>query len=168
MPDPTLPRKPPPLRLTRAPAVTEAERRQFEAAVADTPFHPSPGVLAALAAREGARRPVTSPHALLRDLQAGRRRVADDCEISLRQRTQAEARDLLEGFLRARRVAGARFVRVIHGKGYGSPGGRAVLAQRVPEWLAAWKPELVTAWGEARREDGGSGALYVVLAGSER
>jgi len=26
------------------------------------------------------------------------------------------------------------------------------------------KPELVAAWGEARREDGGSGALYVVLA----
>ena len=87
--------------------------------------------------------------------------MRDDSTISLRQKTQEEARQLLESFLRARRLTGDRFVMVIHGKGYRSPEGRAVLAPRVPEWLAGWKPELVAAWGEARREDGGSGALYV-------
>lgn len=105
-----------------------------------------------------------SPHTLLRDLQSGRRRVREDCALSLRQKTREEARRLLENFLRARQLRGDRFVSVIHGKGYRSPEGRAVLARRVPEWLADWKPELVAAWGEARQEDGGSGALYVVLA----
>ncbi len=105
-----------------------------------------------------------SPFALLRELQSGKRRVREGCNISLRQKTQEEARHLLASFLRARRLAGDRFVIVIHGKGYGSPEGRGVLARRVPEWLAGWKPELVAAWGEARREDGGSGAVYVVLA----
>ena len=90
--------------------------------------------------------------------------MRDDCAISLRQKTQDEARRLLENFLRVRQIRGDRFVSVIHGKGYRSEGGRAVLARRVPEWLAEWRPELVAAWGEARREDGGGGALYVVLA----
>ena len=83
--------------------------------------------------------------------------------ISLRQRTQEEARWLLENFLRTCQLRGDRFASVIHGKGYRSPGGRSVLAERVPEWLAGWKPELVATWGEARPEDGGSGTLYVVL-----
>lgn len=139
--------------------MTETERREFEAALRDAPVDAA----AASRAPPGAKRS-GSAFFLLRELQKGRRQVAGDCEISVRQRTQEEAKSLLEGFLHARRAAGARFVRVIHGKGYSSPGGKAVLARRVPEWLAEWKPELVTAWGEARREHGGSGALYVILA----
>ena len=159
MPDPSRKRKPPRLEFPEAEGATERDRAEFAEAVAGTP--PELGV----AVRD---LPVAvalpSPHALLRDLQSGRRRVRDDCAISLRQKTREEARRLLENFLRARQIRGDRFVSVVHGKGYGSPDGRPVLARRVPEWLAERKPELVAAWGEARPEDGGSGALYVVLA----
>ncbi|MDE2880742.1 MAG: Smr/MutS family protein [Acidobacteriota bacterium] len=159
MPDPSRKRKPPRLEFPEAEGATERDRAEFAEAVAETP----PELLDAVRDLPVALA-FPSPHALLRDLQAGRRRVRDDCAISLRQKRQEEARRLLENFLRARQVRGERFVSVIHGKGYSSEGGRPVLARRVPEWLADWKPELVAAWGEARREDGGSGALYVVLA----
>ena len=158
MPDPSRSRKPPRLRFPSAREVTERDRVEFERAVAETP-----------ADRLGAVRDLpqaaSSPSSitLLRELQSGKRRVREDCAVSLRQKTQDEAHRLLENFLRARRIRGDRFVSVIHGKGYNSPDGQPVLARRVPEWLSAWKPELVAAWGEARREDGGSGALYVVL-----
>lgn len=159
MPDPSRKRKPPALEFPEAEGATERDRAEFAEAVAETP----PELVVAVRDL-----PVTAPlpssFTLLRDLQSGRRRVRDDCAISLRQKTRDEARRLLENFLRARQLRGDRFVRVIHGKGYRSEGGRPVLARRVPEWLAEWKPELVATWGEARREDGGGGALYVVLA----
>lgn len=139
--------------------MTEHDRAEFERAVEDTSAE-LPGTVRDLPAPA----PLPSSVTLLRELQSGRRRVRDDCAISLRQKTQEEARRLLENFLRARQIRGDRFVSVIHGKGYRSPDGRPVLARRVPVWLAEWKPELVAAWGEARREDGGGGALYVVLA----
>lgn len=159
MPDPSRKRKPPRLEFPAADAPTELDRAEFARAVRDTP----PELVVAVRDLPVASSQ-PSPHTLLRDLQSGRRRVREDCALSLRQKTREEARRLLENFLRARQLRGDRFVSVIHGKGYRSPEGRAVLARRVPEWLADWKPELVAAWGEARQEDGGSGALYVVLA----
>ena len=158
MPDPSRSRKPPRLRFPSAREVTERDRVEFERAVAETPAD-------LLGAVQDLPQAASSPSSitLLRELQSGKRRVREDCAVSLRQKTQDEARRLLENFLRARRIRGDRFVSVIHGKGYNSPDGQPVLARRVPEWLSAWKPELVAAWGEARREDGGSGALYVVL-----
>ena len=158
MPDPSRKRKPPRLEFPEPEGATEHDRAEFERAVAESaPELPAARDLPATP-------PLPSPVTLLRELQSGRRRVRDDCAISLRQKTQDEARRLLENFLRARQIRGDRFVSVIHGKGYRSEGGRPVLARRVPEWLDEWKPELVAVWGEARREDGGSGALYVVLA----
>ena len=158
MPDPSRSRKPPRLRFPSAREATERERVEFERAVAETPAD-------LLGAVQDLPQAASSPSSitLLRELQSGKRRVREDCAVSLRQKTQDEAHRLLENFLRARRIRGDRFVSVIHGKGYNSPDGQPVLARRVPEWLSAWKPELVAAWGEARREDGGSGALYVVL-----
>ena len=158
MPDPSRTHRPPLLEFPRAEGVTERDRAEFERAVAETPAE-------LLGAVRDLPQAASSPSSitLLRELQSGKRRVRDDCAVSLRQKTQDEARRLLENFLRARRIRGDRFVSVIHGKGYNSPDGQPVLARRVPEWLSAWKPELVAAWGEARREDGGSGALYVVL-----
>lgn len=158
MPDPSRPRRPPELKLPTAAPPTARDRAEFARAVVETPE----ALLAAVRDLPTARLP--APLTVLRELQSGRRRVREDCAISLRQKRQDEARRLLENFLRARRIRGDRFVIVIHGKGYSSEGGQPVLARRVPEWLAAWRPELVATWGEARREDGGSGALYVVLA----
>jgi DNA-nicking Smr family endonuclease len=163
VPDPPRKRKPPRLEFPEPEGATEHDRAEFERAVEETPADLL-GTVRALPGTASGTAPLPSPSTLLRELREGRRRVRDDCAISLRQKTQDEARRRLENFLRARRVRGDRFVSVIHGKGYRSEGGRPVLARRVPEWLAEWKPELVADWGEARREDGGSGALYVVLA----
>ena len=163
MPDPSRTRKPPQLRIPEPPEPTARDQAEFACAVAETPAD----VLDAVGDLPAASS-FPSSFTLLRELQSGRRRVRDDCAISLRQKTQEEARRLLENFLRVRQIRGDRFVSVIHGKGYHSPDGRPVLARRVPEWLTSWKPELVAAWGEARREDGGSGALYVVLASTPR
>ena len=147
--------KPPRLRLPGPAEVAERDRAEFDRAVREDAF--------GAPADRGPEAPA-SPAALLRKLQRGRLVVRAESEISLRQKTRDEARRLLESFLRARRMAGDRFVKVIHGKGYRSSEGRPVLARRVPEWLAGWRPELVAAWGETRRDDGGSGALYVALA----
>ncbi len=153
------PRRPPPLSWRPVLKGTEADRRLFEAALTEGPVE---AAAAARLARAPSRAP--TPSSVLRDLRKGRRRVSDGCEVSVRQCTQPVARQRIERFLRSRRARGARFVVVIHGKGYRSPGGRSVLARRVPEWLAAWKPELVAGWEVARPEHGGSGALYVALA----
>ncbi len=158
MPDPTRPRRPPRLRHSPPSPATEADRAAFARALAEL----SPDAVAA-SRRPSSASPPPSPSALLRDLQHGRRRVPESGELSVRHRTQKEARAALLRFLRTQRAAGARFARVVHGQGYGSPGGRSVLAHRVPQWLAEWRAELVDAWGTARREDGGRGALYVVL-----
>lgn len=158
LPDPSRTRKPPVLKPRAPAAVSESDRAEFVRAL-DT--LPTENLEAVRPAPEP--EPPPTPGALIRDLQSGKRQVRAESEISVRQKTQDEAMRLLENFLRARRRAGDRFVRVIHGKGHRSAGGEAVLPYRVPEWLAAWKPELVAGWGRASRRDGGSGALYVVL-----
>ena len=40
-----------------------------------------------------------------------------------------------EAFVRAARAAGERTVRIVYGKGRGSPSGRGVLRHVIPEWL---------------------------------
>jgi DNA-nicking Smr family endonuclease len=54
-------------------------------------------------------------------------------------------------------------VRIIHGKGHGSPGKEPVLKSRVRRWLV--QKNEVLAFVQARASDGGAGALIVLLAG---
>ncbi|RZJ50981.1 MAG: DNA mismatch repair protein MutS, partial [Acidovorax sp.] len=56
---------------------------------------------------------------------------------------------------------GLRCLRVVHGKGLGSPGKSPVLKSRVQRWLVQ-KSE-VLAFVQARPIDGGAGALVVLL-----
>jgi DNA-nicking Smr family endonuclease len=56
-------------------------------------------------------------------------------------------------------------VRVIHGKGNGSPGREPVLKSKVKTWLV--QKEEVIAFAQARAADGGHGALLVLLRPSE-
>lgn len=72
-----------------------------------------------------------------------------------------EAREALGEFIRNAHKAGLRCVRVVHGKGLGSPGRTPVLKGRVQRWLAQ-KTE-VLAFVQARPMDGGAGALVVLL-----
>ena len=72
-----------------------------------------------------------------------------------------EAREALGQFIRQAQKLGLRCVRVVHGKGLGSPGKTPVLKGRVQRWLVQ-KIE-VLAFVQARPMDGGAGALLVLL-----
>jgi len=73
-----------------------------------------------------------------------------------------EAREALGQFIREARQQGIRCVRVIHGKGLGSPGKTPVLKSRVHSWLV--QKNEVLAFVQAKPADGGAGALVVLLA----
>ena len=72
-----------------------------------------------------------------------------------------EAREALGQFIRQAHKIGVRCVRVVHGKGLGSPGKTPVLKGRVQRWLVQKKE--VLAFVQARPMDGGAGALLVLL-----
>ena len=61
---------------------------------------------------------------------------------------------------------GMRCVRVVHGKGLGSPGRQPVLKGKVQRWLA--QSAEVIAFAQASGPQGGAGALVVLLAGLSR
>ena len=73
-----------------------------------------------------------------------------------------EAREALGHFIREAKKNGLRCVRVIHGKGLGSPGKTPVLKNRVHGWLV--QKNEVLAFVQARPADGGAGAVVVLLA----
>lgn len=72
-----------------------------------------------------------------------------------------EAREALGAFIRQAHRSGLRCLRVIHGKGLGSPGKSPVLKGRVQAWLVQKKE--VLAFVQARPVEGGAGALLVLL-----
>ena len=72
-----------------------------------------------------------------------------------------EAREALGAFIRNAHKNGIRCVRVVHGKGLGSPGKSPVLKSRVQRWLV--QKHEVLAFVQARPVDGGAGALLVLL-----
>lgn len=72
-----------------------------------------------------------------------------------------EARTQLALFLRQAQLHGIRCVRIVHGKGLGSPGKTPVLKRKVFAWLVQ-KSE-VLAFVQARPAEGGAGALVVLL-----
>ncbi|MFM7343441.1 MAG: Smr/MutS family protein [Betaproteobacteria bacterium] len=83
-------------------------------------------------------------------------------QIDLHGLRQEQARDALAQFIRQAHKQGLRCVRVVHGKGLGSPGKTPVLKSRVQRWLVQKKE--VLAFVQARPADGGAGALVVLLA----
>jgi DNA-nicking Smr family endonuclease len=82
-------------------------------------------------------------------------------EIDLHGLRREEAREALSAFVREAHRRGWRCVRVVHGKGLGSPGKTPVLKGKVQSWLTQ-KSE-VLAFVQARRDEGGAGALVVLL-----
>ena len=77
-----------------------------------------------------------------------------------------EAREALGEFVRVAHRTGLRCVRVVHGKGLGSPGKTPVLKSRVQRWLVQKKE--VLAFVQARPAEGGAGALVVLLQPGRR
>ncbi|NJS35402.1 MAG: DNA mismatch repair protein MutS [Brachymonas sp.] len=74
-----------------------------------------------------------------------------------------EARQLLGHFIREAHKQGLRCVRVVHGKGLGSPGKVSVLKPKVQSWLI--QKNQVIAFVQALPAQGGAGALVVLLQG---
>jgi len=75
-----------------------------------------------------------------------------------------DAREALSLFIREAHKHGIRCVRVVHGKGLGSPGKTPVLKSRVHSWLV--QKNEVLAFVQAKPADGGAGALVVLLMAS--
>jgi len=86
-------------------------------------------------------------------------------QIDLHGLRSDEARNAIGQFIRDAKRMGWRCVRVVHGKGLGSPGKEPVLKSKVQRWLVQ-KSE-VLAFVQAKPSDGGAGALVVLLGPSQ-
>ncbi len=87
-------------------------------------------------------------------------------EIDLHGMRSDEAREALGSFMREAHKQGVRCVRVVHGKGLGSPGRQPVLKAKVQRWLIQKNETL--AFVQAKPAEGGAGALVVLLAPGRR
>ncbi|MEJ8826430.1 Smr/MutS family protein [Variovorax humicola] len=87
-------------------------------------------------------------------------------EVDLHGLRSDEARDALGAFIRGAHKQGLRCVRVVHGKGLGSPGKQPVLKTKTQRWLI--QKNEVLAFVQAKPAEGGAGALVVLLAPAGR
>ena len=99
---------------------------------------------------------------VMRKLKRGEYRVEEVCDLhGLRV---VEAKAALRGFLAEALARRLRCVRIIHGKGHGSGTRGPVLKSAVNMILRKTAP--VLAFTSARRVDGGTGAINVLLRAS--
>lgn len=84
-------------------------------------------------------------------------------QLDLHGLRREEAREALAAFLREAAQRGWRCLRVVHGKGHGSPGKQPVLKAKVQRWLGQHAE--VLAFAQASAPQGGAGALVVLLRG---
>ncbi|MBI5783453.1 MAG: Smr/MutS family protein [Gammaproteobacteria bacterium] len=98
-------------------------------------------------------------HSVIRKLRRGQ--YAIEAELDLHGATSVQAREAVNIFLKKARDQEKRVVRIIHGKGKSSEGKLPVLKGKVNSWLRQ-KGE-VLAFCSARPNDGGTGAVYVLL-----
>lgn len=105
-------------------------------------------------------RPGMSPN-VLRDLRRGRWVVR--AHLDLHGMNREEARQHVALFLTECLQHGQRCLRIVHGKGLGSPGREPVLKKLVQGWLS--QRQEVLAFCQAKPVDGGAGAVMVLLKG---
>jgi len=72
-----------------------------------------------------------------------------------------EALGETERFLREAQARDARRVRIVYGKGHGSPGGRGVLREVIPRWLETDGRHLVARFERCPDASGADGAVMV-------
>jgi DNA-nicking Smr family endonuclease len=87
-------------------------------------------------------------------------------ELDLHGLRTDEARERVVGFLREAQTKGWRCVRVVHGKGLGSPSRQPVLKDKVHRWLV--QSDRVLAFVQARADEGGHGAVVVLLQSTSK
>ena len=78
--------------------------------------------------------------------------------------TQAEAKGAVDRFLTESRRAHKRCVLIVHGRGLNSKDQIPVLKESIRVWLSQKSiGKTVLAFATARPQDGGAGAVYVLL-----
>lgn len=82
-------------------------------------------------------------------------------ELDMHGMTAAIARTAVVNFITLCREQHIRCARIIHGKGYSTEGRAPVLKNHINSWLRQHHD--VLAFSSAQIQDGGSGALYVLL-----
>ncbi|MBS0305949.1 MAG: Smr/MutS family protein [Proteobacteria bacterium] len=107
------------------------------------------------------RRPGVGPDVVAR-LRRGRWSIQG--QLDLHGLRRDEARAALVEFIAVAARRGWRCVRIVHGKGLGSPGREPVLKAKVQRWLT--QSDTVIAFAQASAPHGGAGALVVLLAGA--
>lgn len=100
------------------------------------------------------------PGDVLQRLRRGQWSLQADLDLHGLRRD--EAREAVGQFLHRCQAQGRRCVRIVHGKGNGSPGRTGVLRVKVRRWLV--QHDAVLAFVQARADEGGAGALVVLLA----
>jgi DNA-nicking Smr family endonuclease len=102
------------------------------------------------------------PHEVVRKLRRGLFPI--DARIDLHGKRAEEARDLVARFLGEKRAKGERCVLVVHGRGEHSPRGHGILRGEMAAWLSQGSASVhVAAFATAEPQDGGEGAIYVLL-----
>lgn len=96
---------------------------------------------------------------VLRDLRRGRWVVQD--HLDLHGCTRDEARQQVTEFIAHALTHGLRCVRIVHGKGLGSPGREPILKRLVQGWLAQNRD--ILAFCQSRAAEGGAGAAIALL-----
>ena len=106
----------------------------------------------------GFRRPGISLDVLTR-LRKGQWAIQD--QLDLHGMRRDEAREAVAAFIRGAKQRRLRCLRVVHGKGHGSPGREPALKSKVHRWLAQRRE--VIAFAQAAGPQGGAGAVIVLL-----
>ena len=87
-------------------------------------------------------------------------------ELDVHAYRLSQARDALLNYLLVAQAHGERCVMLIHGKGHNSKPVAGLLKSAVCHWLS--QLDMVLAYHSAKTEQGGTGALYVMLTKSEQ
>lgn len=85
-------------------------------------------------------------------------------ELDVHAYRLSQARDALLNYLLAAQEHGERCVMLIHGKGHNSQPVAGLLKSAICHWLS--QLDMVLAYHSAKTEQGGTGALYVMLTKS--
>lgn len=104
------------------------------------------------------------PRKILLKLRKAEYAIQD--RLDLHGMTRAEARELVEKFIVHSRSQGLRCVLIIHGRGTHSKDNIPVLKESLRAWFERGRGRIggsVLAFSSARPEDGGLGAMYVLL-----
>ena len=99
------------------------------------------------------------PRNVLRDLRRGRWSIQD--HVDLHGLNRHEAHEVVSEFIHESLASGKRCLRIVHGRGFGSPGRESILRHLVKGWLM--RSQHVLAFCHAPSCDGGEGALWVLL-----